>query len=118
VVVIQALLVAAVVLLPLPAFVLGCRGLRGHRGYSWGETGDRRSFVVLVLLRLLTLLLVFALSAITLLSCIGALIKGVELHGLVYVFFGLDLLIALLVLLTFGRREQRPVRRRVSPATR
>jgi hypothetical protein len=118
VVVIQALLVVAVVLLPLPAFVLGCRGVRGHRGYSWSETADRGSFVVLVLLRLLALLLLFALSAITLVSCIGALIKGVELHGLVYVFFGLDLLVALLVLLTFGRRERRPVRRRATPAAR
>ena len=60
----------------------------------------------------------FALSAVMLVSTIGALIKGVELHGLVYVFFVLDLLLALLIVLTFGRRDRRPARRRASPAAR
>jgi hypothetical protein len=114
----QVLLLAGVVLLPLPAFVLGCGGVLGRRGYSRDEPGDRVSLVVLVILRSLALLLLFALSAITVVSCVGALIKGVELHGLVYVFFGLDLLVSLLVLLTFGRRERRRARRRVIPATR
>ena len=117
-VVIQALLVAGVVLLPLPALVLGWRGVVGGPGYRHAEPGDRASLVVLMVLRGLALLLVFALSAITLVSCIGAMIKGVQLHGLVYVFFGLDLLFALMVLFTFGRRARRPVRRRVTPAAR
>ena len=55
---------------------------------------------------------------IWLLSTIGALVVGVELHGMVYVLFVLDLLVAALVLLTFGRRDQRPGRRRASPARR
>ncbi|HEY4603676.1 MAG TPA: hypothetical protein VIH08_05000 [Blastococcus sp.] len=117
-VVIQALLVAGVVLLPLPALILGWRGVVGSPGYRHAEPGDRASLVVLMVLRGLALLLVFALSAITLVSCIGAMIKGVQLHGLVYVFFGLDLLFALMVLFTFGRRARRPVRRRVTPAAR
>jgi hypothetical protein len=80
--------------------------------------GDRASIILLVSLRLLTLLLVFALSALTLLSGIGALLKGVQLHGLVYVFCVLDLLLATLVVLTFGRRDRRSVRRRATPAAR
>ncbi len=115
---VSSLLVAGVVLLPLPALVLGARGLFRHRGYVTGEPGDRLSVIVLVGLRSLTLLLVFALSAVVLVSTIGALIKDVQLHGLVYVFFVLDLLLTAMVLLTFGRRERRPVRRRVSPAAR
>ena len=67
---------------------------------------------------MVVLLLMVALSGITLISCIGAWVKDVELHGLVYVFFTLDLLLAALVLLTFGRGEQRPARRRASPARR
>ena len=51
-------------------------------------------------------------------STIGAPIKDVELHGLVYVFFALDLLLALLIVLSFGRRDRRPVRRRATPAAR
>jgi hypothetical protein len=117
-VVLDALLVIGVVLLPLPAFVLGCRGFLRRPGYSRDEPGDRASVVLLITLRAVTLLLVFALSAITLLSTIGAMVKDVDLHGLVYIFFGLDLLLSLLIVLTFGRRDQRPVRRRVSPAAR
>ena len=67
---------------------------------------------------MLVLLLLLALSGITLVSCVGAWAKDVELHGLVYVFFTLDLLLAALVLLTFGRGEQRPARRRATPARR
>jgi hypothetical protein len=114
----EALLIAGVLLAALPAFVLGARGLLGHRGYVTGDPSDRAPFVVLVTLRSLVLLLVLALSGITLVSCVGAWIKDVELHGLVYVFFTLDLLLAALVLLTFGRSEKRPARRRATPARR
>jgi hypothetical protein len=117
-VVVQALLVVGVLLLPLPALALGLRGLPRHRGYSSDHPGDRTSLILLVVLRALTLLLVFALSAIILVSTIGAMIKDVQLHGLVYVFFGLDLLLGLLVLLSFGRIERRPARRRATPAAR
>jgi hypothetical protein len=94
----EALLIAGVVLFPLPALALGARGLFRHRGYVTGDPNDRASVVVLVTLRSLVLLLVLALSGITLVSCIGAWVKD--------------------VLLTFGRGEQRPARRRASPARR
>jgi hypothetical protein len=64
------------------------------------------------------LLLVLALSAVLLVSTIGAVVRDVELHGMVYVLFALDLLLALLIVLSFGRRDRRPVRRRASPAAR
>ena len=114
----EALLIAGVVLAALPALVLGARGMFRHRGYVTGDPNDRASVVVMVALRMVVLLLLVALSGITLLSCIGAWIKDVELHGLVYVFFTLDLLLAALVLLTFGRGEKRPARRRATPARR
>jgi hypothetical protein len=117
-VLIKVLVIAAVVALPLPALVLGARGVFRRPGYDPDLPGDRVSAALLVALRMLTLLLVFALSAITLLSAIGALIKGVELHGLVYVFCVLDLLFAALVVLTFGRPDRRPAHRRANPATR
>src|SRR3954464_1717173 len=117
-VLVKSLVIAAVVLLPLPALVLGARGLFRRRGYSAGEPGDRASLILLIVFRALVLLLIFALTAVCLVSSIGAMIKDVELHGLVYVFCVLDLLLAALVLLTFGRREQRPARRRASPAGR
>jgi hypothetical protein len=66
----------------------------------------------------LTLLLVLALSVVTLLACIGAIIRDLQLPNLVYVFFVLDLLLAAMILLTFGRRDRRPTRRRASPARR
>ena len=112
------LVIASVVLLPLPALVLGARGLFRRSGYSPAEPGDRASLILLITFRSLTLLLMFALTALVLVSTIAALIKGVELHGGVYVFCVLDLLLAALVLLTFGRREPRPARRRASPAGR
>jgi heme/copper-type cytochrome/quinol oxidase subunit 1 len=112
------LVLVSVVLLPLPALVLGARGLLRRRGYSPDEPGDRASLVLLISFRAFTLLLMFALTALVLVTTIGALIKGVELHGAVYVFCVLDLLLATLVLLTFGRREPRPARRRASPAGR
>jgi len=117
-VLVQSLVIAGVVVLPLPALVNGCRGLLRRPGFSREDPTDRASFVVLVTLRLLTLVLVFLLSGITLLSAVGAMIKDVHLHGLVYVFFVLDLLLATLVVLTFGRPERRPVRRRATPVRR
>jgi hypothetical protein len=117
-VLVEVLIAAAVLLVPLPAFVLGCRGLLRRSGYSIVDSGDRLSFVVLVILRVLTLLLVFALSAVTLLACTGAILRDLRLPNLVYVFFALDLLLAAMILLTFGRRDRRPTRRRASPARR
>jgi hypothetical protein len=116
-VLVQSLIAAGVVLFPLPALYLGARNLLKRPGYSVDEPSDRASFILLVSLRALTCLLVFALSAVTLLSAVGALVQGVELHGLVYVLFVLDLLLALLIVLTFGR-DRRPVHRRASPAPR
>ena len=115
---VPVLLIAGVVLLALPALVLGAQGLFTHRGYSTTEPGDRASVITIVLLRVLVLLLLLVLSGVVLLSTIGAMVVDVELHGMVYVLFVLDLLMAALVLLTFGRRERRPVRRRANPARR
>jgi hypothetical protein len=61
---------------------------------------------------------VLALSLVILVSTIGAAVVDVQLHGMVYVFFVLDVLLALLILISFGRRDRRPVRRRVTPAAR
>ena len=115
---VEWLVIAGVVVLPLPALVLGALGLFRRPGYSPDMPGDRVSIIVLITLRVLTLLLVVALSGVTLLSAIGALVKGVPLHGLVYVFAVLDLLLGTLVVLTFGRRDRRSARRRVTPAAR
>ena len=115
---VQLLVVVGVLVFPLPALYLGARNLLKRPGYSVDEPSDRASFLMLVSLRTLTWLLVFALSLVTLVSAVGALIQGVELHGLVYVFFVLDVLLALLIVLSFGRRERRPVRRRATPAPR
>ena len=112
------LIAVAVLCVPLPAFALGCRGVLRRSGYSVVDSGDRLSFIVLVVLRVLTLLLVLALSAVTLLACVGAIIRDLRLPNLVYVFFVLDLLLAALILLTFGRRDRRPARRRANPARR
>jgi len=114
-VVVESLLIAGVVVLPLPAFVMGVRGV-GHRmGMS---VDDRASFAVLVVLRVLTLLLVFVLSGVVLLSAIGAWIRDLDLPTLVYTFFVLDLLLAALIMLTFGRPDRRRARRPASPAPR
>ena len=115
---VDLLLAAGVVLFPVPALYLGARNLLKRPGLSREEPADRASFVMLVSLRALIWLLVFALSAVTLVSTVGALIRGVELHGLVYVFFVLDLLLALLIVLSFGRRDRRPARRPATPASR
>jgi hypothetical protein len=112
------LIAAGVLLFPVPAMYLGARNLLKRPGLSVDEPADRASFYMLVSLRALIWLLVFALSAVTLVSTVGAVVRGVELHGLVYVFFALDLLLALLIVLSFGRIERRPVRRRATPAKR
>jgi hypothetical protein len=117
-VLVSLLVAAGVVLFPLPALVLGAQGLLKQPGYSRDEPADRVSHILVLSMRGLVLLLVFALSAVILVSTIGAAIKDVELHGMVYVFFGLDVLLALLVVLSFGRRARRPVRRRATPAAR
>ena len=114
----DVLLIAGVVLVALPAIVLGARGMFRHRGYVTNDPDDRASVIVMVTLRALVLLAMLALSAITLVACVGALNKDVELHGMVYAFFTLDLLLAILVLVTFGRNDRRPARRRASPARR
>jgi hypothetical protein len=114
-VLIESLLVAGVVVLPLPSLALGVRGVARHRGLS---IDDKVSFVLLVILRVVTLLLVFALSGVVLLSAIGAMIRDLELPSLVYTFFVLDLLLATLIVLTFGRRDRRPARRSTNPAAR
>ena len=114
----KVVMIAGVALVALPALWLGVRGLGRRSGYSVVDSGDRASYAVLVVLRLLTVVLVFALSAVTLVSCIGALIRDLDLPNLVYVFFVLDLLLATLILLTFGRPDRRPARRRASPARR
>jgi len=112
-------MVVGVVLFPLPALVLGCRGLLRRSGRaSIDERADRAELVLLVLGRLIALVLLFTLSGITLLACIGALIEDLRVPSLVYVFFVADLLVATLVVLTFGRRGPRPARRRASPARR
>ena len=112
------LIAAGVLLFPVPALYLGLRNLLKRPGLSRDEPGDRASFLILVSLRALIWLLVFALTAVILVSTVGAVVRDVELHGLVYVFFALDLLLALLIVLSFGRVERRPVRRRATPAAR
>jgi hypothetical protein len=117
-VLVNLLIAAAVVLFPIPALILGVRGMLKRPGFNPDEPADRLSYVVVVVLRALLLLVVFALSALILVSTIGATIRDVQLHGLVYVFFGLDVLLALVIWFTFGRRDRRRVRRRVTPAAR
>jgi hypothetical protein len=115
-VLVNLLIAVAVVLFPIPALVLGARGVFKRPGFNPDEPADRASYIVVVVLRCLLLLLVFALSAVILVSTIGATVKDVELHGLVYVFFGLDVLLALVIVLSFGRRDRRRGRRRATPA--
>jgi hypothetical protein len=117
-VLLKILMIAGVVLVALPSLWLGLRGVRRRSGYSSVDPGDRASLIVIIALRVLTLLLVMLLSAVVLLSAVGALIKDVVMPDLVLIFFVLDLLLAALVLLTFGRRDRRPARRRATPARR
>ena len=110
---------AGVLLLPVPALVLGAARVRRRIGRSSiHERTDRVELALLVLGRLLALLLLFSLSAVTLLACVGGLVRDRALPSLVYVFFAADLLVAALVMLTFGRRGRRPARRAASPAPR
>ena len=116
-VVLEVLMVVGVVLFPLPALTLGARGLLRRTGRaSIDERADRVELVLLVTGRLIALLLLSALSGITLLACIGGLVEGLQVPSLVYVFFVADLLVAVLVVLTFGRLDRRPARRPASPA--
>ena len=115
---VNLLIAVAVVLFPIPALVLGGRGLLKRPGFNADEPADRLSYIVVVVLRCLLLLLVFALSAVILVATIGATVKNVELHGLVYVFFVLDVLLALLIAFSFGRLGPRRVRRRATPAAK
>jgi hypothetical protein len=117
-VLVKLLVAAGVVFFPLPALLLGARGLTRHPGYSTDERVDRVSYILLVALRGLVLLLVAALSITILVSSIGATVVDVQLHGMVYDLFGLDVLLGLLIVFSFGRRVRRPARRRVIPAGR
>jgi len=117
-VLVKLLVAAGVLLFPVPALVLGARGLLKQPGYSPDEPADRVSHFLVVALRGLVLLLVLVLSLVVLVSSIGAAVVDVPLHGMVYVFFGLDVLLALLIVFSFGRRVRRPARRRVIPAGR
>jgi hypothetical protein len=118
-VVLELLMVAGVLLLAMPALVRGARGLR-HRIRYYGRAvgADRVALVLVVAIQLLTLLLVAVLSLVVLVCAVGALVRDLEMPGLVSVFFVLDLLLAALVVLTFGRRDRRRVRRRATPAAR
>lgn len=117
-VLVSLLVAAGVLLFPVPALFLGARGMFRLPGYSPDERADRVSVALMLSLRALGWLLVLALSAVVLISTIGAAVQDVELHGLVYVFFALDVLLALCIVFSFGRRERRPGRRRASPAAR
>ncbi|MGK5113851.1 MULTISPECIES: hypothetical protein [unclassified Geodermatophilus] len=115
--VLDLLMAAGVVVVAVPALVLGIGGVRHRSGHYSSDAGaDRASLVLLVTVRVLALLLVFALSAVVLVSTIGAAVRDVELHGMVYVLFVLDALLVALVLLTFGRRARRV--RRPAASTR
>jgi hypothetical protein len=118
-VVLELLMVAGVLLLAVPALVRGALGLRRRSGhYSSDVTADRVSLVLLVAVRLLMLLMVAMLSLVVLVCAVGAIVQDLEMPSLVSVFFLLDLLLAALVVLTFGRRDRRRVHRRVTPAVR
>jgi hypothetical protein len=119
-VLVQALMLAGVAVLPVPALAVGARGLRrGRRPPRPGLPGDRLSRVLLVALRALLLLVVLALTGLLLLSLVAALARGVtEMPVLLYEFFFADLALAVPVLVTGARRARRPSRRRASPAAR
>ena len=112
-------MIVGVVVLPLPALALGARRLAVRTGRaSIDDRADRVELALLVTGRLIALLLLVLLSGITLLASIGAMIKDLRVPSLVYVFFVADLLIAVLVVLTFGRRDPRRARRPATPARR
>ena len=115
---VDLLIAAGVVLFPLPALYLGVRSLLKRPGSARTSRPTGRPTSCSSRCAHSICLVVFALSAVILVSTIGALIQDVELHGLVYVFFALDVLLALLIVLSFGRIERRPARRRATPASR
>jgi lysylphosphatidylglycerol synthetase-like protein (DUF2156 family) len=118
-VVLELLMVTGVLVLAGPALVLGAQGLSHRTGhYSSDVTADRVSLALLVAVRLVTLTLVVVLSLVVLVCAVGAIVRDLEMPGLVSVFFVLDLLLAALVVLTFGRRDRRRGRRRGTPAAR
>ena len=107
---------AGVLLVALPALVLGARGFRQHSGRT--RTDDRTELVLLLGGRALALVLLVLLSAVVLVASVGAVVRDLTVPSLVYVFFVLDLLIAVLVMLTFARPARRRARRPASPAQR
>ena len=112
-------MVAGVLGVAVPALVFGADGSRRRSRYYGRAIGaDRVSLVLVVSIQLLALLLVAVLSLVVLVCAVGAIVRDLEMPGLVSVFFVLDLLLAALVVLTFGRRDRRRVRRRASPAAR
>ena len=117
--VVELLMIAGVLGVAVPALWLGIGGLLHRSGhYSSDVAADRVSLVLLVAVRLVTWLLMLTLSLVTLVSAVGAMVRDLDLPSLVPVFFVLDLLLAALVLLTFGRRARQRPRRRANPATR
>jgi hypothetical protein len=118
-VVLELLMVAGVLGVAVPALVLGAEGSRRRsRHYGRAVGADRVALVLAVSIQLLALLLVAVLSLVVLVCAVGAILRDLEMPGLVSVFFALDLLLAALVVLTFGRRDRRRVRRRATPAAR
>jgi hypothetical protein len=119
-VVIQVLMAVGVVVLALPALVLGARRFtrRGPRTVR-PAGGNRSEFVVVLVGRTLGLLAILALSALVLVATIGALVRDLDdMPSLVYVAFVLDLLLAALVVLTSGGPRRPRGRRPGSPAPR
>jgi len=109
-----------VVVLALPALVVGGRRLtrRGPRSVR-SVNGSRSEFVVVLVGRLLGLLAILVLSALVLVATVGALVRDLDdMPSLVYVAFVLDLLLAALVVLTSGGPRRPRGRRRGSPAPR
>ncbi|MEI4273353.1 hypothetical protein TEK04_16655 [Klenkia sp. LSe6-5] len=118
--VILVLMVVGVVVVALPALVVGLRRLtrRGPRNLRPGGA-SRSEFVVVLVGRSLGLLAILALSALVLVASVGALVRDLrDVPSLVYVAFALDLLLAALVVLTSGGPRQPRARRRGTPARR
>ena len=115
---VNLLIAAGVLLFPLPALVLGARGLLKRPGYSADEPADRVSYIVLVTLRIVAPMVDTRTTADSANTATRSRTRSVQLHGLVYVFFALDVLLALVVVFSFGRRDRRRVRRRATPAAR
>ena len=112
-------MVAGVLGVAVLALVLGTDGSRRRsRHYGRAIGADRVLLVLVVSIQVLALLLVAVLSLVVLVCAVGAIVRDLEMPGLVSVFFVLDLLCAALVLLTFGRRDPRRARRRATPAGR